>query len=115
MNEMTAIEGCVYNNFPIALGESFFQACSMRCKCIRPRLIRCMERCRPIDIELEGKEGCVVVQDPEDECCHTVECLEDFTVIEEVILTNELEPRARSEDVDEISPIEGSLSIEDNN
>lgn len=62
-----------------------------------------MERCRPIDIELEGREGCVVVQDPEDECCHTVQCLDEFNEV----VVEEVANRGRSQDSDEFVPIEG--------
>ena len=37
--------GCVYNNFNLEVGESFFQGCQSKCTCIARGEIRCVNRC----------------------------------------------------------------------
>ncbi len=67
--------GCVYNNFLLALGESFLIACDRVCRCERPDLIQCQEKTCPQwqKQEQEGV-GCRLVADPADPCCQVREC-----------------------------------------
>ena len=68
--------GCVYNNFPLAVGESFFVGCIKRCRCANGNRIVCSDRCKKE--KKERGENCVRVTDPEDpQCCHRWLCTEE--------------------------------------
>ncbi len=66
--------GCVYNNFLLALGESFLIACQRRCTCERPDFIACqVKTCPPV----VPRDRCQVETDPSDPCCQVLVCQEE--------------------------------------
>lgn len=46
----------------------------MKCTCVRKRLIRCVERCPKLEVRAEHDKDCVLIRDPDDQCCSVVQC-----------------------------------------
>ena len=71
--------GCVYNNFLLALGESFLIACDRVCLCERPDLITCREKTCPHLAKEEEMLGgsCRLEADPDDPCCQIWICRDE--------------------------------------
>lgn len=71
-NMTTTFEGCQYLNKTIPIGRSFNIGCDSRCFCKAKGEVECRSRCS----ENPGfnEQYCILVQDPDDECCKISVC-----------------------------------------